>query len=256
MRLAEKLLLYLAGKPRSNDYMAVQQEEWNLDDALYLLCRVFPNFLSNIVGKEILDYGCGTGWQTVALARNGAKYVLGLDTNQRALKKAQDLVRHLGMIGQIELTDKLESRFKDRFDIVISQNSMEHFGDPVKVLEEMKSALNKDGAILITFGPPWFAPYGHHMPFPIKIPWVNIMFSERTVMNVRAHFRNDGATKFEEVEAGLNKMTVAKFERIVSDNGMKIQYKRYDCIKGINFLGKLPLIRELFINLVSCALTK
>lgn len=255
MRFTEKLLLFLAGKSESNVIRAVQ-EEWNLDNALSLLRRVFPNFTSIIVGKEILDFGCGTGWQSVALARNGAKYVLGLETNQKNLKKAQDLAKELGLKKQIEFTDKLEDRFKGRFDIVISQNSMEHFRDPVKALSEMKMALNQMGIIMVTFGPPWFAPYGSHMPFPNKIPWINIMFSERTVMNVRTQFRNDGAVKYEEVESGLNKMTVTKFERIISDSGMKIQYRKYNCIKGINFLGKLPLIRELFINCISCVLAE
>jgi SAM-dependent methyltransferase len=255
MRLAEKLLLSLSGKPGSSDYEAVQ-EEWNLDNALYLLCRVFPDFMGIIVGKEILDVGCGTGYQSVALARGGAKYVLGIDKNQKVLKKAQDLARELGLGEQVEFADKLEDRFRGRFDIVISQNSMEHFGDPVSALSEMKTALNQDGKLLITFGPPWFSPHGSHMPFPNKIPWVNILFSERTVMNVRACFRDDGAARYEEVESGLNKMTVAKFERIISDSGMKIQYRRYDCVKGLNFLGKPPLIRELFINFISCVLTK
>jgi SAM-dependent methyltransferase len=131
----------------------------------------------------------------------------------------------------VEFTDKLEDRFKNRFDIVISQNSMEHFEDPivisqnsmehfedpVKILDEMKSALNQDGKILITFAPPWFAPYGSHMHFFCKVPWINILFSERTVMKVRSNFRSDGATKYEEVESGLNKMTVTKFERIVAN---------------------------------------
>jgi SAM-dependent methyltransferase len=255
MRVAEKLLLFLSRKLGSNDYQTVQ-EEWNLDNAISILCSVFPNFMSSIVCKKILDFGCDEGLQSVALAKNGAKYVLGIDTNQKALKKAKDLARELGFIEEVEFTDKLEDRFKGKFDIVISQNSMEHFREPVKILDEMKSALNRDGTILITFGPPWFAPYGSHMHFFTKIPWVNIMFSENTIMNVRAYFRNDGATKYEEVESGLNKMTVAKFEKIIFDSGKKIQYRKYDCVKGINFLGKLPLIRELFINRISCVLTK
>jgi SAM-dependent methyltransferase len=170
------------------------------------------------------------------------------------LKKAQDLAIELGFKEQIEFADKLEHRFECRFDIVISQNSMEHFGNPSEVLEQMKFALNRNGSILITFGPPWLAPYGAHMHFFTKIPWVNILFSENTVMNVRSYFRNDGATKYEEVESGLNKMTITKFERTISDCGMRIHYRKYNCVKGINFLSQLPFIKELFINHISCEL--
>ncbi len=49
----------------------------------------------------------------------------------------------------------------------------------------MLSLLNHDGKMLITFGPPSYAPYGSHMRFFSKIPWLNIWFSEKTVMAVQ-----------------------------------------------------------------------
>ena len=253
MRMAEKLLLGLSRKPGNKDYPA-GQENWSLDDALALLCREFPDFSSRIAGKNILDFGCGNGWQSVALAKMGAKYVLGLDTNRKTLKKAEDLAKRLGFEEKVEYTDRLEHRLKGVFDLVISQNSMEHFGNPSRILDEMKVALNQNGSILISFGPLWLSPYGSHMQFFTKVPWVNILFSENTVMSVRSYFRDDGATKYEEVESGLNKLTVAGFERIISDSNLRIYYKKYACIKGLNFIAHLPFIREFFINHISCEL--
>lgn len=255
MKIAEKMLLYLSKGQTNKDCEALNKEK-ELENPISLLGRVFPKYICNIAGKEILDFGCGIGLQSAALALKEAKYVFGLDTNLKHLKKANELVTKLELHGQVQFADKLESHFNSKFDIVISQNSMEHFGNPVEVLNIMKSALNQKGVILITFGPPWFAPYGSHMHFFTKMPWVNILFSEETVMRVRAHFRNDGAKRYEEVESGLNKMTVSIFERIISECGLKIEFIKYDCIKDINFLGKVPLIRELFVNRVSCALIK
>jgi len=63
------------------------------------------------------------------------------------------------------------------------------------------------------------------------------MFSEKTIMNVRSLYRNDGARKYEEVENGLNKMTVGKFEELISKIDMKTQYKKYECVKGMNIIG-------------------
>ena len=92
------------------------------------------------------------------------------------------------------------------------------------------------------------------MQFFTNVPWVHLLFSEKVIMNVRKLYRSDGAEKFEEVESGLNKMSVAKFERIIKESGMKIVFKNYECIRGLNFLGKIPWVRELFINHVSVAL--
>lgn len=54
------------------------------------------------------------------------------------------------------------------FDIVVSQNAMDHFRDPIGILSTMKGLIHEDGKILITFGPPWFSPYGSHMYFFVK----------------------------------------------------------------------------------------
>jgi SAM-dependent methyltransferase len=253
--VSERLLLFLSRKPGTVDYEA-GRDHWAVEDALSQLCRVFPNFHARIVGKEILDLGCGTGYQTAALARMGAKHVVGLDTNRTLLETARKLAGELDVTEKVEFIDRFEKRLESRFDIIISQNSMEHFKDPAEALNEMKAASKDDGVILISFGPPWFAPFGSHMHFFVKVPWVNVLFDEETVLNVRSHFRNDGATRYEQVEGGLNKMSVAKFERLIRDSGLRMEYKKYDCVKGINFIAGLPLLRELFVNNISCRLVK
>lgn len=255
MKISEKILLFFSRKPGSQDCQFAK-EDWNPDNALCLLSRVFPDFMDMIAGKEILDFGCGAGYQSIALAKNGAKYVLGIEIDQSAIKHSSDLARKFSLEEKVEFKDNLEEHLKGRFDMVISQNSMEHFEEPLKILNLMKSALNQYGILIITFGNPWFSPYGSHTDFFTQMPWVNIIFSEKTVMNVRGSFRNDGAAKYAEVKSGLNKMTVKKFEQIIMNCNMKIQYKRYDCVKGINLLSKIPLIRELFINNISCILCK
>ncbi|MDB4349892.1 class I SAM-dependent methyltransferase [Omnitrophica bacterium] len=252
MKIAEKILFYLSRKPGSSDYYL--QEEGDLDSALHTLTKAFPDFVRYINGKEILDFGCGTGQQSIALALNGANHVLGVDISQKALQKAKQLAMEHNVSQTVEFNDKLEDRFIGKFDIVISKDSMEHFIEPEKILDTMKKALKPNGCIMVTFGPPWFAPYGSHMNFFTKVPWVNIIFDEKTIMKVRSRFRNDGATRYEEVESGLNKMTLGRFERIISNTGFRVMYKKHECIKGVNILGTLPLIRELFINRINCIL--
>ena len=252
--LPERLLLFVSRKPGSAD-LRTDVEKLTLDTALSMLLRAFPDFSARVANKDVLDFGCGGGLQAAAIARNGARYVVGIDTNEKNLNQARNLARELRLENQMDFATRLEDRFKNRFDVVISQNSMEHFSDPLGILEQMKSALKPRGSILIAFAPPWFAPYGSHMHFFTKVPWVNILFSEKTVMNVRSHFRSDGATRYEDVESGLNKMTVARFEDLIATIGMDTEKVVYTCVKRLNFLAKIPIVRELFINEVSCILS-
>ena len=255
MKLPEKILLFLSRKPEKEDHRTVKAD-WDLSNALSLLNKSFPDFNEEIIDKTIVDFGCGMGYQSISMIQNGAKYVLGVDINKKALAKARESAKKPGVNEKVKFVEKIDAKYKDSFDIVISQNSMEHFSDPEKIILLIKSALKPGGVFFITFAPPWYAPYGSHMHFFTKVPWVNILFSEETVMSVRAKFRSDGAKKYEEVKSGLNKMTVAKFERLIASTGLKMKYKKYNCVKGLIFLSKIPCLRELFINQIICKAIK
>lgn len=252
---SENILLALSKK---NEDMTREAAipEWTLTNSLDTLSRIYPDFKEIIKGKSVVDFGCGLGYQSVAMAQNGAGSVLGLDTNLKALEKAWGLAAQTNVKNRVTFQNNINEEDKGKFDLVISQNSMEHFPDPIFILNLMKSLIKPEGKILITFGPPWYAPYGSHMQFFTSVPWVNLLFNETTVMNVRSRFRQDGAKRYEEVESGLNKMSVGKFERIIQGCGMQLILKRYDCVKGINIFVDIPGLRELFINHISCVLIK
>jgi hypothetical protein len=124
------------------------------------------------------------------------------------------------------------------------------------VLQAMKDALRPGGLLLITFGPPWYAPYGSHMHFFCKLPWLNVIFPERAVMAVRNRFRSDGAQRYEDVESGLNKMSLRAFERLVKRSGLELVRNRYNSVKGLDVLTKIPVIRELCTSRVTVVLRK
>lgn len=252
--LGERILLALSRDPGRSDYVD-GTDPWTMENALEPLRRAFPDLRELVRGRRVLDFGCGQGWQSVALAREGASFVLGLDTNTRALERGREVAARAGLDeGRVRFSDTLPPELAGGFDVVISQNSMEHFSDPQGVLDQMRRAVHADGRVLISFGPPWFAPTGSHMHFFTRVPWVHLLFAERTVMAVRGRFRSDGATRYEEVESGLNRMSIAKFERTVRASRFRRERSSYRCVKGVNLLGRIPLARELFINQVDCVL--
>jgi SAM-dependent methyltransferase len=247
MRIGEKLLLALSRSPDTADYPEGSESvEGAVDD----LREVFPRFDDLIRGKRILDYGCGTGMQCVRLAQLGAD-CFGLDIRERVLEVGRRQAREHGV--EVTFGTSVPSKLLGTFDIVLSKDSMEHFGDPGRALAEMKQAVRPGGILMISFSPPWYAPYGGHMQFFTKLPWAHLLFSESTVMAVRSRFRSDGAKSHAEIEGGLNKMSVRRFERLVALSGLRFGYSRYDTVKHLP-LGHIPLLRELFINRISCLL--
>jgi hypothetical protein len=49
------------------------------------------------------------------------------------------------------------------------------------------------------------------------------LFSESALIRWRANIRPDGATRFSEVEGGLNQMTIARFERLVAASQFRVE---------------------------------
>lgn len=253
-RIGTAIILALS-RPQGTADFHTDGLDWS-GDALSLLKEEYPSFEDWVRGNTVLDFGCGLGLQSIALSKLGAHRVIGLDTNARAIQQATKLAKEAGVDAAVIFTEALPQEYFGSVDVVISQNAMEHFSDPERVLGEMVKALKPDGRLLITFGPPWFAPYGSHMHFFTKIPWVNLFFSESSVMSARARFRGDGASRYEEVESGLNRMTLRKFERILKSKALEPEFLRYRCVKGMDFLAKIPLVRELFVNRVTVSVRR
>ena len=248
------VLLALSRDPGAGDYAAAVQH-WTADNALDRLRWAFQGFDARVRDRDVLDFGCGEGWQSLALARLGARSVVGVDINASALATARRTAEgHADLRGRLSFADRLAAGVT--FDVVLSKDSMEHFSDPRAILTALAGALRPEGRLLVTFGPPWWAPYGSHMHFFTRVPWLPLWFSEDSVLRARAHFRRDGATRYEDVESGLNRMSLARFERLVAEAGLVFERRSYWCVRGVNVLGRLPLLRELFVTNVAAVLRR
>jgi len=247
MTIAERLLLSLSCDPRTS-IRDLNLDGWTPENALRNWREVIPRFDEEIKGKALVDFACGLGFQAVALVQNGASRVLGIDTNAEVLEQARARIRASDLDARIALKPHLDPADEGAFDVVLSQNGMEHFAEPGLALEVMLRSLKRGGKMLLTFGPPWLSPYGAHMQFFTSVPWVNLLFSERTVMNVRRRYRDDGLASY---EPALNRMTLGKFERLLARTRLHVEYQKYDCVKKFNSLRGLPWLRELFVNRVT-----
>lgn len=248
--IGEVVLQAISRSPRAGDYIQTVGPK-GIEGALKTLKKEFPDLDGLIRGKRVLDFGCGTGRQAVAMVEQHGAKVCGLDIDERWLTKARNRADDHGLSSdQLQFTNTLED--ENQFDVVISVNAMEHFANPGAVLDQMASALKPGGIILATFSPLWLSPFGHHMHFFCKLPWLHLIFSEKTVLKVRSMYRDDGAESY--YDAGLNKMTLKRFESLIADSELSMKRQHYRGVKGISTFTRIPLVRELLTNRVTCLL--
>ena len=245
----ERVLYAFSKNPRdvfaSGGY-ARPTTQWTVGNALKELVTEFPTFTSMIRGRRVVDYGCGDGFQSIGMAKAGAAFVLGVDIERARLDHGRRMARNVPNV-----------RFADRpqgeFDVAVSLNSFEHFPRPEENLAELADAIAPGGKILITFGSPWLSPYGSHMNFFTPFPWVNVVFTERTVFKVRQLYRDDSSRGYLPT---INKMTIRRFEQIIAASGLEVISLEYKAVKNLPVLSHIPGVREFFINRVNCILTK
>ncbi len=249
-RLGDRILLSLCRDPGAPDY-AGGTVKTNVDNALDFLSRTVPDFRSRFAGKKVLDFGCGWGNQAVAMAKSGAAEVVGIDIQWH--ERARKLAAEHGCSDRVRFVDHLAPEEFHSFDMALSCSAMEHFADPAGVVAQMRAAVRPGGIVIISFAEPWYGPRGSHFDGFSRMPWVNLLFPEPVVMRVRSHFRSDGATRYEDVPGGLNRMSLAKFERIIRGSGMRIEYYRAFMTKGLP-VAWIPGIRELFGAAAACIL--
>src|SRR5262249_39707109 len=150
-----------------------------------------PSIWEELAGKVVVDFGCGTGAEAVAMAQRGAAHVVGIDIRESVLNQARQAAVRAGVRERCTFTTEID----DQADRVVSLDAFEHFADPGHILYLMRQLLKDDGQALIAFGPTWYHPRGGHT-FSV-FPWAHLLFTEKSLLRWRADFKSDGATRFE-----------------------------------------------------------
>ena len=205
--------------------------------------------LQELRGRVVLDFGCGDGNEAIELARNGAGLVIGIDNREAALRRARSNARHAGMQDVCAFS----SEGPEGADAILSLDGFEHFGDPGAILRTMYDLLKPGGVVFASFGPTWYHPLGGHL-FSV-FPWAHLIFSERALIRWRSDLRTDGATRFAEVEGGLNGMTIARFERLLKASPFAVESFETKPIRRLRFIHN-RLTREFTTSVVCCKLRK
>ena len=104
---------------------------------------------SDLVGKTVLDIGCGSGGITAALVKEyGAAHVVGIDVEEPVCHHARAMINSLGVADQVDIQLVPPGHPiplpNESFDIVFSKDSIVHIPD--------KEALSQDAYRLLKPG--------------------------------------------------------------------------------------------------------
>ncbi|OCL27627.1 hypothetical protein U472_03490 [Orenia metallireducens] len=112
-----------------------------------LVWKRISNYVTDKVGS-VLDIGCGMGWFL--------KYIHELDSNVSitGIETSDYCVDNLiNNVGARVLSQDIDSDWhignKGKFDLIIMRHVLEHFLNPIKVLEKVNHVLAEDGILYI-----------------------------------------------------------------------------------------------------------
>lgn len=114
--------------------------------------RVLDWFKENCPGKKVLDLCCGNGDDSIFLAKNGAKQVIGLDISDVSVENCRLSAKRNNVteIASFVVGDAEQTDFPDNsFDIITEYGALHHI-DLTKVLPEMARILKPDGKFICT----------------------------------------------------------------------------------------------------------
>ncbi len=217
-------------------------------------------------GKDVLDFGCGGGALAVLAADLGARSVVGVDLREDHIAQARDLLRSLEGTRPVEFVvasapDRVD--FEDeRFDVILCFDVLEHIMRYEEIISEWRRILRPGGRVLIWWQP-YYHPYGHHLQVYIPIPWAHVLFPRRVLARVCSRILRSPAyrPRFWDLDehgrrlvdrefrvenlGGVNRLTIAGFERLCRRSGLRIVRRQ-----PYPFRGPLP------VRAVSRAMTR
>jgi SAM-dependent methyltransferase len=110
--------------------------------ALFSLCP-------DLMGKTVLDLGCGYGENCQIFSKMGAKKVIGVDVSKKMIEVAS---RENSFDNVIYLNMSMSnlSSIEEKFDVVISSLAVHYIQDFGKLLFEIQDLLNEGGSFIFS----------------------------------------------------------------------------------------------------------
>lgn len=217
----------------------------------------------DIKDKVVLDAGCSFGGKTIFYAEQGCATTIGLDLDEVRIKHAKEYAESKNVKGVEYIQGNLLNLpfESDKFDVIFITDVVEHIARPILIgaLKELKRVLKPGGRICIEF-PPWSSYDAGHLYDYIYIPWCQVLFSDKTLINVINKLAPDagtmGTSSYIEHYKELNKITIKEFKKIIRDLDYKVVDIKPLILLRLNFMRYVPFFNKYFTRRLLAILSK
>ena len=103
-------------------------------------------------GGRVLEVGCGDGWASIALARSFPLVKIdAIDADSSSIENASRNVEEAGLSDRISLhlTTIEKASLKEKYDLMMTFESVHDIAYPIKALEKMREILARGGGVLV-----------------------------------------------------------------------------------------------------------
>lgn len=233
-----------------------------------------------VAGKDVLDFGCGGGSLAFYLAEIGARSVFGVDLSAECIERAREHADSDRVRFELSGDPERIPCGDESCDLICCFDVMEHVMCPGAVMREWRRVLRPGGQVWIWWSP-WRHPYGHHMNSLVPLPWVHILFDDRTISRVASRVYDDpsyiprlwdidektGKKKVNrwkeepDFSGWLNKLTLRQFKMHCGEAGLSCRI-RPEGFGGtgarrlVGSLAGLPMVGEFLTAFYAVVLTK
>ena len=181
---------------------------------------------------KILDVGCGEGDISFHLARLNYR-IVATDSDKDAIKYCKNISKFKNL--KFVLSDAENMSSKEKFDVIICSEVLEHVNNPEKLVYKLSRILNQNGLMIITI-PNGYGPFEifYNTPVTFILRRIDKMRGiERPGFYHCQHF------------------TLNEIKIILENNNLKITDK-----ENAYFLSFLPLIRDMAISKLDVLLAR
>jgi SAM-dependent methyltransferase len=216
----------------------------------------------DLTAKSVLEIGCGEGRRCFELAAHGAARIVGLDPNGGSIASARRRLQNLKSSCGDRLVfceGELGSFAPEKFDVIVSENALEHVVNVPELLADIRHHLNPGGQVYLGFGPLYDAPEGDHGWLRAVLPgrrffwwpWGHLLFERYALRKLGSLYGHSITLTENWPFLYLNRHTVEEFECMIRSCGLRITYLRRNYVKSLQgrlfaATGRLPCLARYF----------